>query len=273
MHLYHACAFGAAGRIVRPVEHHIPTQAATVLAMTGGHGHSRVENFEIPGILRFRCAHSQVAGSFDDVNKVHTTLAQAVVEGLNFMDVITADRVVCRISAHFPNTKGATEPSIITTGSHFENLRIAGHRIDVQLAHNVFSKHDTFEKIHKAYNSGKELHEWMVWNKLKGNEDSHPSLAEMSHGLAKLPETHGIYWTSPANHLQLESSNPKTCDLTNFGSVIRVPKFGVVHLAELLIQKGQRRLTMLRVKLGSPAGGDASFADGSGNGTQYPPPG
>ena len=275
MHIYNACALGVAGRFVRPVQHLISSQAATTLAITGGHGSSEVHDFHVPGILSFKRAYSEVSGSFDSNHGVHTTLAVSVVEGLNILDVITADKVVGRLSAHHPvdGAKGSTEPSIVPTGSYFENLRIAGHPVHVKLANHVFCEHDTFSKFEKNVKASRDRHPWLVSGKLDKAKDIHPSLDNMRQGLEKLPETHGIYWASAANHLTLTSTDQEPCDLKNFGSVVVVPKFGVVHIAELLIMKHSRQLNMLRVHMGSPVEGDVTVASDHTNGTTYPPTG
>jgi hypothetical protein len=51
---------------------------------------------------------------------------------------------------------------------------------------------------------------------------------------------------------------------------IAVPGFGIVYLGELLITQGSRRLTMIRVKMGSPEEGEVVAADVGGNGADYP---
>jgi len=275
MHIYNACALGAAGRIVRPAQHLIPSQAATTLAITGGHGSAEVRDFHIPGIVSFKRAYAEVSGSFDANNGVHTTLAVSVVENLNVLDVVTADKVVGRLSAHHPvqGTKGSTEPSIVPVGSYFENLKIAGHPIRVNLGNQVFCDLDTFSKFEKDVKASRARHPWLVSGRLEKAKGIHPSLDNMRQGLDQLPETHGIYWASPASHLTLTSTEQEPCELRNFGSVIVVPKFGVVHIAELLIMKHSRQLNMLRIHMGSPVEGDLTVCSDHTNGTTYPPTG
>ena len=50
---YHACAHAFSGRFNRPFDHLIDVQAATSLPVIGGHGSSRVENFQFRESLGF----------------------------------------------------------------------------------------------------------------------------------------------------------------------------------------------------------------------------
>jgi hypothetical protein len=49
-----------------------------------------------------------------------------------------------------------------------------------------------------------------------------------------------------------------------------VKDFGTVYFGELLINKDERRLTMVRFELGSPIGGYCDFVDVGSNGGLFP---
>ena len=63
-----------------------------------------------------------------------------------------------------------SEATYDITGSYFENLRIAGHPIEVKLATHVFHEHDTYSKLAKAHHARK-TDEWLVGGKLKHLKD------------------------------------------------------------------------------------------------------
>src|SRR5215510_8657981 len=151
-YFHHASAFGIAAQIDRPIQQTIPTQAAVSLAPSGGHGSHRVGKFEIPGVLSFSSAYVEVGGSLDEVHQTHTTFASSEIEDLNISGVVRADRIVLRLTVYYPatpekdnstaNTNSKSkrakskaesgvppQPSFSISGSHFENLRIAGHPI------------------------------------------------------------------------------------------------------------------------------------------------
>lgn len=280
-HVYHASAYGLAGEFERPSRHSIPTQAATVLGASGGRGFQRVENFQYDGTVSFKSAIAEVGGSFDECHNRHTSYATSVVEGLNVLDVVTADRVVSRMaiySAEVGDKKG--EPTFDITGSHFVNLKIAGHKIDVKLATHVFHEHDTYSKIAKAHAGRKKTDDWLLGSKfgalsdgeLAELEDTYHSLGGISEIVREWkqpgdrPADLGGYSFSPANHLKLEDHAGPSTELRGFGSFICVPKFGVVRLAEFLVHRHCRTLTMLRVQMCSTGTGgtDAGGTTGSG---------
>ena len=68
-----------------------------------------------------------------DVKPGHgfSTITTAVVEDLNVLDVVTADRVVAQISTEHPLV--GYVPHITFLGTRFENLRIAGHKVELDL--------------------------------------------------------------------------------------------------------------------------------------------
>jgi hypothetical protein len=276
-YVYNASAYGLAGEFERPSRHSIPTQAATVLAASGGRGYQRVENFQYDSTVSFKAAFAEVGGSFDECHNRHTSFACSVVEGLNVLDVVTADRVVSRMaiySAEHGDEKG--EPTFDITGSHFVNLRIAGRKIDVELATHVFHEHDTYSKLANAHQARK-TDEWLLGSKLgklndgqlKELEDTYHALGGMSEIVkgwnkeGERPRDRGGYRFSPANHLKLEEHVGPGSELLGFGSIICVPKFGVVRLAEMTVHRHCRTLTMFRVQMCSTGTGST---DGSGTG-------
>ena len=124
-----AAAFG--GYLTRPFRQPLTTQASSVLAPVGGYASARVENFRFEEIVSFDAGYSQVMGTQrqEGDKTVYETLATAVVEGLNILDMITADRVVSRlVSTYIPGESG-DEPPYSPIGSYFLNLRVAGTRV------------------------------------------------------------------------------------------------------------------------------------------------
>lgn len=275
-YLYHASAFGLAAKVLRPTST-ATTKATATLASIGGHNSDHVEDFKLEGPVSFRTAHVEVGGSFDECHQAHTSFASSIIEGLNIHNVITADKIVSRLSIKYPGEgDDPSEPSITPTGSYFENLRIAGHKIDINLNTELFHRHDTYSGLYNHYISSEELDKWLHWGKLekldandRGKlEASHHSMMGMydrfqewkatsgkpqnAESSASRPQARKVFWCSLANHLELSDHVSGATELANFGSIICIPNFGVVHLAELVIDQRVRRLQMLRVEMGSP---------------------
>lgn len=272
--MYQGSAYGVAGEIERPFRHIIPTQAATVLGTNGGRGQDRVENFKLEGVLSFDAAYVEVGGSFDDCHERHTSYASSTIENLNILNVVTADRVVSRIAVYSPKRDEGGDFTFNITGSHFDNLRVAGHKIDVKLATHIFHEHDTHSKIADAHKKG-HLDEWLLGNKFKDNEL--PKLEDEYHALGGMSQVvkawkqkgdkrnTGNMTFSPVNHVDIEKGLEKT-ELRCFGSFICVPKFGVVRLAELAARKHCINLVMLRVDMCSTGTGTTTGGGVGGGG-------
>ena len=290
-HTYHASAFGVSGELLRPARRSIPVQAATTLSPGGGRGFQRVENFQLDGMVSFSAAYTEVGGSFDDCHQIHSSFSSSVIENLNIADVIKADKVVSRMAVYSPMEGSADEPSFDITGSHFENLRICGHLIDVKLATHEFHKHDTHSKFEQEYKKGKADHLLFlsVLGKLSGKDLQ--DLAGKYHALhgasqrvarwagekAKKAEnatkstavTPSSYSCTAAGHLDLKKYVGADSELTGFGPIICVPKFGIIRLAEVTIHRERRYLNMLRVEMCSVADGTihtGGTSGGSGGG-------
>lgn len=271
-YLYHASAYGLAVELERPARHSVPTQGATILAASGGRGSHRVQNFKLDGLISFKEAYVEVGGSYDEDHKMHTSYALSVVEGVNIADALTADRIVSRMFVYSPDDH-KQESSFDITGSHFDNLRIAGHKLDVKLATHVFHEHDTYSKVAKAHQAATS-DPWLLGSKLEkcGNEELDDledeyralngmrPLVEECRSKKKRPADRGSYWFSPANDLDLKKQIGAS-ELQGYGSIICIPKFGVIRLAELVVHHHIRNLTMFRVQMCSSGDGTA---DGSG---------
>ena len=257
--LYHAWAHAFSAHFTRPINQMIEVQAGVSLPITGGHGHSRVEDFRFSSTASFKVGYSQVSGSekfIEAGNKercIHTTLAMSVVEGLNILDVITADRIVSRVASSW---ESGDEPESVVIGSRFDNLRIAGHKIEVELHHELALRMKTFEEARKEFASNSEFRK----------------MAESPLGTWKVPkkiEPHGVIVCSLVKELKPEKC-PGVKQHGHYGHVLEIPEFGKVYLAELVISHGSKTLNMIRFELGSPNAGGGSSGQAGTNGR---PPG
>jgi hypothetical protein len=174
------------------------------------------------------------------------------------------------------------------TGSHFENLRIAGHEIKVKLATHRFHKYETHKLLDDEYKQGMAADDLLCRSKLSqlsqqvdlpGLEDKYHALEGLSKEAAEWKQksqsrTQGneAYWCSAANEMEKEAVLKGT-ELVAFGCFICIPKFGVVRLAELVIHKNCRILNMIRVQMCSSNDGSIDGSGTSGNGGKPMPPG
>jgi hypothetical protein len=253
---YHANGHVLSGRFDRPKKHAIEVQAGTTLPACGGHGNSRVENFQLDDILSFKAGYSHVSGSemVRDNKVIHTTQVTSVVEGLNILDMVTADRIVARLASSYEhgNKKNGNESKILVFGSRFENLRIAGKKVEVELQDELAMKLDTFAAARNEF----------------ATNEAFRRMTEDFFAAGKLPkkvEIHEVVRCSLVKELS-PGNLPPIKRSGNCGHILTIPEFGKMHLAELSIEHGRKRLTMLRVMLGSPTEGDLTVVEADSNG-------
>ncbi len=273
---YHASAHALSGELTRPAQRLIEVQAGISLPSTGGAGSSSVENFRLDEVVSFKRGYSQVSGSVKrETNKItHTTHATAAVESLNILDVVTADRIVARLSSSFdeppPSGPRPTEGKVLLIGSKFENLRIAGYPVDVELDHELFLELGTFSATRDAWKlkDGKLRQMSGETHRSFGlDEKVLPDQLEPSGGMFS-SIVKEVHFKEPGfGRRQGEFTHPGVQRLGRHAYY--VVDFGKIFLGEVLCQHGRKTLTMLRVELGSPNGGSFTVVEGTSNG--WPP--
>jgi hypothetical protein len=183
------------------------------------------------------------------------------------MGVLTADRIVAHIVSMY-RTGGDGEPSVKLLGTRFENLRIAGIPVRVDLAVDVFDRFDTHAAFQKAYNSDGEV------RRLFEDAPERSPLAEAPATVqrwfhdpapgSELPSTKGITSTSLVRSLQ-----PESAAVSCWGHVIQVDGFGVIRLAEIDITQFTRRVTMVQLDLDCPVHAVMMMCHGEDGGTEW----
>jgi hypothetical protein len=229
------------GTFRRPVPYLIPAQAAISLPTIGGHARSRTEDFTAEHLASFKLAHSHASGS-QQADGTFTTAVTTTVEKLNILDVVTADRIVLRLThAHKPSKSGKPQQGhILALGSHFDNLRIGGYDVIVTLRHELLIENDTYAKLRDKIATDK-----------KSGKIAHVGDSNVLCSLVEKIET------------KLPGVDPKT-------HIIDVPHFGRVSFAELLLTPGSITATMIRLDLGSPDDATLAVAEVRVNGEPWP---
>jgi hypothetical protein len=249
---YHASAHAVSGHFTRPVQHLIEVQAGTALPTTGGHGNARVDDFRFNHLVSFKSGYTHVSGSEQrEGDKIlHTTLVTSTVEGLNLLDVVTADRLVARISSYYVFEEEHSHYSFV--GTKFENLRIAGYPVELEFNDRLFAHLGTFDKVQKELDTDKEFR--------KMAEDPFRTGQKQKLG----DGTREILCSIVKN---MKTSAP---GVRQEGHAFSVHHFGKVFVGEALLGHCKRTLTMLRLELGSPVGGGLTIGQGVGNGQPWP---
>jgi len=247
---YHACAHAFSGHFTRPFEHQIDVQAATALPINGGHGQARVENFQFREFVSFRRGYTHVSGA-DEADGSHNTLVTSTIEGLNLLDVVTADRIVARV--YSKHRKGETEGSFNIVGSRFEGLRIADCDVEIKLDLKLFGEVPTYKAALEEFDKNGDFYK--IASDPFGEKEP-----------VKKPDANGAFLCSCVK--KIETTCPGVTRIGHHG--FNVEGFGKVFLGEVVIQHGRRTLTMVRFEIGSAISASGTSVQAFANGSHWP---
>jgi len=273
-HYYDAKAQVLAGHLQLPLQQEIKPQAFVSLPEEGGYLSQRACDYRLEGIISFRSAYTQVAGNLE-TKPGHgwSTLTTSVVEDLNVLDVVTADRVVAQISTEHPLV--GYVPSVTFLGTRFENLKIAGHPVRLDLDANILGQNPPKDA---SYSSDPGFAQRVAgqYKRIQDQQNLPPDILERYNRLPSSSENLESLECSLVNHA--EGSFPGK----SFGHVIDVPRFGRIYLATLRLEQfdfipGTNipkstliTLNMIELKMGCLAGGTVTIGTDITNGTTKP---
>jgi hypothetical protein len=273
-----AAAFG--GRYVRPDDITFDTPAASSLPVVGGRSASSIEGAEakrfserFKGHLSFEAASTLAEGSFDDraqaielthsrVREQELAISTRVRAEIKTLTVgheqrLRVGRMVAELRSKSPGDVG--EPPIAVGDIAIDDLTIDGFRLKIVLDSAVFNELDTQRKLlgrcAKADFAKKYGHQVFMRPRTTGRG---PTAVGRGHIHGTLVTKIG--WDGNAN--------PRATIVGNH--VVVVKDFGKIFLGEILVSDGARRVTLLRLELGSNGGGQAGGPDVDTNGSYSP---
>jgi len=249
-------AVGVAGHIHKPDELIIWVQGASSLPVIGGYSRSNVDRAAFGDVLSFDSARTQATGDFSQTENAYKTLANSVVKGLNVNGRLTADSLEATLASKHP--VDGSEPSIVADGTQIINLRLDGYPLTVKLDIDLFNKYATRDSLSRAYSTDDAFFN-RYGSRFQKSEQPPPPPPS---GKRQIPEVNGYIVCSIVSEIQ--TSHPKA--VIN-GHVITLNGFGRIFLGEFLITSVSRRLTLLRLALGSEIGGDVACAEVETNGS------
>jgi hypothetical protein len=259
---FHADANSLGGFIEKPFQKIIPSQASVSLPAVGGHATTRTEAFNFEGIVSCRSAYTRVTGTQVAPDGPWSTTVTSVVEGLNILEVITAERLVAQVSVEYSRDGRYLETSL--AGSHFDRLRLGGC--------------DAFPRLNPTLLCG-----------AKSRIDL-PVFRQIGHqqagDIVRIPgaERDGFQWVLDRFGWMAREPEEDQCVLcsvvdgldgavpgTSFGHAVEIPDFGRIFLGELLVCPGSIQFALVRAELGCSVSGNVSAAMSNGNGHTVPP--
>jgi hypothetical protein len=308
-HTYHAEAYILSGHLEHPINQPIESYGRVLLEtrreslITQSVGKTSVE-----GLISFESGHTRVIGSqvkhktdiFGHDHAGWVTLSTSVLEGFNVLDILTADRVVAQVSTEHPMTEGHV-PKVTFLGTRFENLRIGGYKVEVELDLGICGNKPEGDRPY--------LEDSAFLDRVERQLDRMADTKDLPEGLEKKCTAEIAYIddlrkcaNGGANggrngYSKLPCSLVKSIGpipipgVRTFGNLIFIPNFGTVALAELEVGIGPSHgsfsekqesssvkpsdsnyftLNMLGLKLGCPVGGSGKGGGVSSNGQTAP---
>jgi hypothetical protein len=279
-HTYHAEAEVLRASFRLPLQAEIRPQAYVNLPGTGGYLAERSKCFRLESVVKYESGYTQVAGNpSDKPNGGWVTLATAVVEELNVLDVVTADRVVAQISTHHP--KDGYVPKVTFLGTRFEGLKIAGVEIEPQIDLDfcaAYPGNTTLYLEDSNFRKNVDKHRSTLGSDpdvLKPYSGTMPDPKQLhkewetyAYGeVPKGPRPGAFVTTSLVN---LVTKPNRKLPFSTYGNVLVVPEFGRIFLAELRVECDTFHFAMIRLDMGCVAAGDAKITPYTINGSTRP---
>jgi hypothetical protein len=273
-HDYNAEAVALSGELTLPLIQEVKPPTFVKLHPGGGYVSQHAENYRLGGVVSFRSAYTQVGGNLDTKpDHGWNTLTTSVIEGLNVLDIVTADRIVCQISTDHPLV--GYVPTVTFLGTRFENLRIAGHHVKLDLDLEMLGAKP---KKDAGYLSDRDFQKRAnaQRDRLKGQKNLPADIAKSYNQSSSSAGKPGPITCSLVN--QVEGGYPGR----SFGHAIDVPNFGKIYLATLTVEEadygtptGTPRYTTITLKMiemvmGCVGGGNLMGGGGKVNGGGYP---
>jgi hypothetical protein len=208
--------------------------------MSGGRSNNLVEGYRFDvDAPRPRCLvqvdRVSTAAEGRDTNGSYETEVSAEVTGLHVVEKLHCDRA----RMHMVSTYQDGGPArVTTTGNRLEGFRLGDIGVTV-----------TFEDTPLA-NSGSE-DQFVRWHGQAGRHCG---------------QFAGHRTSTIVRDIQLNGDGPERRNMTVEGNMIRWVGFGRIYIGELYVKGNLRRLSLLRLEMGSDASGSGGGPDGQSNG-------
>jgi hypothetical protein len=286
-HEYHVDAELLSADFTRPLVRKIEAQAFVSLeGESDTYSFQKAEPYNANGLVSFKSGYTRASGSKSDAHG-WVTLATAVVEGLNILDVITADRIVAQVSTEHPLFDGHV-PSVTFLGTQFENLRISGHPVDPKMVLDICGSKPADDSLYSEDPGFMDRIERQTNDILSLGLPSPlgPQYNNQLNYIGNVRRNSGTY--GPGYEATLKCSLVQSAGATlptrSFGHILQIPDFGFVALGVLEVEQTWSEdggdppggvttyfdLTMLEITMGSIAEGTIQVANVGANGHSHP---
>jgi hypothetical protein len=256
-------AIGAAAQFHRlddshNLNHIIPALGASVLPATGGVSKSQVLDYSYDvdqprkrTLLSVRRVDSIAAGR--QIGERCETEIWTEIESIDVVEKLHMDLV----KLHMLSTRetGESDPVVSTTGNRLDGVRLGNVEAQITLDEEPLAACGTKEQLAAFYRT--QTAQYRCLNSWRFRTD--PQANQIA--------AHGRHLTySLVREIKLVGPEQDKQDIEVHGYTIHWKGFGKIILGEVVVKDQDRQLTMVRLAMGSDAGGDGSVGDGRTNG-------
>jgi len=241
------------------LNHLIPTQAASVLPPTGGLSQGsasgyiyRVDQPRPRTLFSIGKAASSAAGRCLDDNKYETEV-QVDLETVEVVEKLRIGLVRMHMLSTF--TMGTPEPVVTTSGSRIESVWLGKVEVKIDLDDEPLSGCGTQAQLAALYR-GKDA----AYRQKYAWRFATPA------GAAEIAGHGPHYRCSVVRGIELVGPEAEKHAMSVDGYTITWKGFGKIIFGELHVKGNDRQLTMVRLAMGSDAGGSGSAGSGQSNG-------
>ena len=295
-HQYHAEAYALSGYLHHPIYQRINQKAQVTLKdYRDDHFQEEETKFGLE-CISFESARSRVSGNRNLKNNGWVTLSTSIVEGLNVLEVITADRVVSQVSTDHAYKDGHV-PRVTFLGTQFVNLRLSGFLLEPKFDFGICGTKPEGKTPYvqdlEFLRGAKEQVAKIVKGDLPDEvRKTYSDRFEVINGLIKTAEKPGVRGDD-GNGRKDGEPIAVTCSLITgididdipipglktAGNVLFIPEFGSVTLGEIEVRSSREdngefgnyfKLKMLEMNLGCIGNGAITAASAANNGTHKP---
>ncbi len=274
-----AVAFG--GRLVRPTDVVLASSGASALSVSGGRSVWSARGLQFGKAVRIGFASTFAEGLFDDHAKAvavtHGKLAEEALTSTTHVNAEIKDLSVGDLSASPPEPElrikrlraslSSTSPSAsyeasIRLGDDtlIEGVSVGRHKLVIELEKRLFQRFDTRAKLLTAADDPKFV---KAHGRLFNMLTTVRGKAVPVRG--RLIKESGFILGTIVRDIRWEGTPFPGAEIDH--NVVRIPNFGRIHFGEIIIKASTRRLTMVRLQLGSPTGGASGYGEVDVNGS------
>jgi hypothetical protein len=174
---------------------------------------------------------------------------------------------------------------VVPTALVVEGFALDDYPLVVEFRKDVYSEYDTKNKLCDAYKSSEDFRQncGHLFHDLPDDEEhEHGGNGQTGRRAATagggqgaeehcLPEADGIICCTVVERISWADRNRPHPKARINGNRIEFQDFGYIYVGEMCVAKNRKQLTMMRIQLGSPQGGELALDDGSSNGHSWPP--